>query len=331
MSNRLTYVLVTILICLTSVTDVMAEGFWRSLKNLVDSADYKGCDTTYVRLPKQGFVAYITASPSGAVTNFTAKEPDEIVHMTMKSEVTTLWALRLAYRGWGLSYSSDFQHKADREFSFSTYGRSYGAELRIHKSHDLKGEYDINSIANEEKGTYTGDSDLRTFLVNFYWVFNSRKFSLPAAMSHTIIQRRSAGSWLACINYVDTKLSLVPNEVLDPNYKVGCSFKQINIGGGYAYNFAFGNEHCLLHASVMPLLSVWHKNDAWTSVGDRTGISQQWFTLGGMAHLSFVYNYKRLVLGLSCIYNMSHVYDKDDGLTIYVHNYSATSFVGVRF
>lgn len=49
-----------ILLALLSVMTVeaQAEGFWHALKNWVDSADIKGCDTTYLHLPKEGFIGY---------------------------------------------------------------------------------------------------------------------------------------------------------------------------------------------------------------------------------------------------------------------------------
>ena len=115
-------------------------------------------------------------------------------------------------------------------------------------------------------------------LCNFYWVFNNKKFSLPAALSQTVIQRRSAGSWIAELNYYRSSIKpqlrnaggIYPSIMVDAN-KITSS--QISLGGGYAYNYVFGNEHCLLHTSFMPMISVWHRNRIYSSM-DTSPLSQ---------------------------------------------------------
>lgn len=331
MSKLYRYIYLTLLVLFAFVQEVQAENFWRWTKNLLDSSDIKGCDTTYVRMSKKGFVAYLMSSPSWASTNFYVHDPDGDIEMSLSSRVTNMWALRLAYRGWGLSYSHAFKNRDDSEFSFTAYGRRYGFEFRIHSSHDLNGGITDHTVYPVMSGDIDGIYDMKTWLLNFYWVFNSKRFSLPAAMSQTTIQRRSAGSWLACANYVYNKLFYQSDMELEPEEMTAASFKQINIGGGYAYNFAFAKEHCLLHASAMPMLSVWHQNRIRTVGGLDYPVSQQMITLSLMAHLSFVYNFDRYVTGCSSMYNLSHLHSHKDDLYIYVNNFSTTIFFGVRF
>lgn len=321
----------TLIVIVIPAQGVFADGYWRKLKNWVDSSDIKGCDTTYVRLPKEGFVAYLMSSPSGASTHFEEKHPEGNIDMSLHSRLTNMWALRLAYRGWGLSYSKTFDNSDDSEFSFSSYGKRYGIEFRIHSSHNLNGSFSDNSDAPTFSGNFVGDSSLKSWLINFYWAFNTKRFSMPAAMTHTTIQLRSAGSWLACLNYVYTKFNIVPNAEVIPDYMVGVSFKQVNLGGGYAYNYIFGREHCLLHVSAMPMVSIWHHNRFKDSDGEIYTIDQQPISLSAIAHLSFVYNISRYVAGMSSIYNLSRINSSSEDMSIYVNDLSATLFFGVRF
>lgn len=331
MSKIFLNIFLTLLIGFSSVQRVSAENFWRWLKDWADSSDIKGCDTTYVRMPDEGFVAYLMSSPSWASTSLKAHDTAGDAEMTLSSRVINMWALRLAYRGWGLSYSRAFKNRDDSEFAFTSYGRRYGFEFRVHSSHDLNGRFSDYSQQPAISGEFEGISSLKSCLLNFYWVFNSKRFSLPAAMSHTTIQRRSAGSWLACTNYVYTKFSFHPDFEMNADDTKGISFKQVNIGGGYAYNYAFGHEHCLLHASVMPMISIWHQNRAHVNDGTVYPIDQQDISLSGMAHLGFVYNFDRYVTGMSCIYNLSHIYSPQEDVSIYVNDFSATAYFGVRF
>lgn len=331
MSKIILNILLTLLIGLSSIQSVSAENFWRWIKDWADSADIKGCDTTYVRMPDEGFVAYLMSSPSWASTSFKVHETGGDIEMTLSSRVVNMLALRLAYRGWGLSYSRDFKNLDDSEFAFSSYGRRYGFECRYHYSKDLDGRFYDYSTTPVSTGYYDGYSNLKSWLVNFYWVFNSKRFSLPAAMSHTTIQRRSSGSWLACANYAYNKLSLNPDIEMASEDMTGISFQQVNIGGGYAYNYVFGAEHCLLHASVMPMVSIWHQNQTQMYDGSAVPIEQQLFSLSGMAHLCLVYNFSRYVTGLSCMYNLSHINSRKENASIYVNNFSTTLLFGVRF
>lgn len=328
--------LLIFVLALLSATQLCASIRWDAVRNWFDSADFSGSDTLYVVLPKQKFMAYVNTGLSNSLLNFkfvnnTLNPPVELSG-NLRSKITQSVAVGLWYRGWGLSYSRDLSKHRDTEFMYTFYGKRYGVEFRVHNSRNHSGEFNDESDAIEVN-VEPGQISQQLYLGNFYWVFNNKKFSLPAALSQTVIQRRSAGSWIAEINYYRSSIKpqfsdaggVYPAIMVNAN-KISSS--QLSLGGGYAYNYVFGSEHCLLHASVMPMISVWHRNRVYSSI-DTSPLSQN-FSVNGNAHLGLIYNHSRYVSGMSFIYNLEWVDLKSD-LSILDSNWAGRVFIGVRF
>ncbi len=112
----------------------------------------------------------------------------------------------LHYRGWGWYLSRNLMNPHDYEFSYCSYGQTRGAEFRIHSSNEMNGTLNNISSNGYANNMYVEPGMLRkrVTLFNYYHVFNHECFSLPAAMSQTVIQRRSSGSWLVAANYHHT-------------------------------------------------------------------------------------------------------------------------------
>jgi len=339
---------------------LQAGDFWRSLKNWVDSADIKGCDTTYLHLPKEGFVGYgnVYLTGSKEYLNYSqnfAQNGTVDVSGTLSTRVASLLSVGVSYRGWGLSYSKDFSKNGDTEWSFCSYGQGYGLETRIHNSYSFSGVLDLEGAGiMDEYDIEMKNCHRRLLLGNFYYVFGRKRFSLPAAMSHTIIQKRSSGSWLAIMNYRHSSTTLegeqqqyyVGDEVLDLGYEGIANYRlsqtQVSLGGGYAYNFIFNDAHFLLHFSAMPMLSVWHRNRryfderTWDSTAQSyqderhvVAISQK-LAVNGTVHSSFVYNFSRYVTGVMVFANIDSFPEKEK-FSIYSFDWSSRFFFGVRF
>lgn len=318
--------IVFLLLSVFVTTTVVAESRLRKIINWVDSADVAGADTSYVRWPNQGFIASINTNfvKSRLLLDYNRVNYNEpqAYDGNVSSRLTSFFSVGLSYRGWGLSYSRDFSEQKDEEFSFSTYGQTYGAEFHIRNSHSFTGT--ISSAVNPEENVDIMSNQIhqRLYSGNIYYVFNHTRFSLPAALSQTVIQRRSAGSWLALVSYYRSIL------MFDNSQYNKLTTTQICVGGGYAYNLVFNHERCLLHTSLMPSVMVYHHNHVF-SQSEKSALSQQ-FSIDGLAHISFVYNLSRYILGTSVVYNASWSnFTKD--LSILDLNWSARAFIGVRF
>lgn len=365
-SLRLLFLLVSALIVmpLEAFDRDRLLGWYHSVKDYVDSADIKGADTTYLELPKQGFLGYFQGSLTGTHLYVNYELPETVDGSVMlkgklNTDVAQLLSLGVTYRGWGFSYSKDLSDHGDTEWAFSTYGQTYGFETRIHTSHTLSGdldEYFTDNVTLPVLNVGIHAIQQKTWLANFYWVFNHRRFSIPATMSQTVIQRRSSGSFLAILNYHrvnskvnDPKLSFFIAPAFLPEGGTGklqfrqLSQTQISLGGGYAYNYVFPNKRLLLHGSMMPMLSLWHHNRTHWDVteydnqGDFLGVtayksafSQQLLAFNANMHLNLIYNKDQYVTGLISMLNIDSLPARDR-LSIYTFDWSARFFFGIRF
>ena len=341
--------------------DLLAESFWRSLKNWVDSADIADCDTTYLHLPRQGFIGHANVYFTGTLAhiNYDQEHTNQgtlNVSGNLRTRMATLLSAGVSYRGWGLSLSKDFSRHGDTEMAFSSYGQAYGLELRLHNSYSMSGTLDVSEAGSESLWDIdVDDFHQRTFLGNFYYCFNHKRFSLPAAMSHTIIQKRSSGSWLAILNYrhatsyIDDERQsfIIAEEVLDEGLMGTARYRklsqtQVSVGGGYAYNWIFGEGHCLLHLSAMPMLSVWHRNRSYYDI-EISSVSMQEpqvfryadaigqkLAINGTVHAGLVYNFSRYVTGVTAFANLDSFPDKEN-FSLYTFDWSSRFFFGVRF
>ena len=86
----------------------------------------------------------------------------------------------------------------DFELNFNYYSSRLSLDLSYQRSESLKGDVHING---EPKLLEPGDVKMEVVNVAGYYAFNHRHFSFPAAFTHSYIQRRSAGSWLAGFSY----------------------------------------------------------------------------------------------------------------------------------
>lgn len=316
----------SILLSISCIAKADTTEWLRHLVQVVDSADFVGSDTLYVRLADQGFAAYFNTYLSGTAAHLTIPSPDgtssDLVGK-LRTRPTTLFSAGLSYRGWGLSYSHDFTKNGDTDFTFTLCGLRRGIEYRMHNSYTMHGNLEGSDLTlpfEERKGRF------RTTLVNAYYVFDHHRFSHPAATTHTTIQLRSAGSWIASFNYWHG--SYRSYQTLDVMPFSRMSLSHLNLGGGYAYNYVFGHQHCLLQASLTPMFTFWHRNRVYYA--DHYEALTQSFSMDVMGHLHFVYNQGRYLAGMQSILNYSaspHV----GFISVRTFDWLSRFFVGVRF
>lgn len=335
-----------------------------TVKNYVDSADFVGTDPGYLDLPRQGFLLHADGVVTGTHLSLDYQLPQTANGFTtlsgkLNTREAYLTTLGLSYRGWGLSYSRDFSSYGDTEWSFTTHGQRLGFEARLHKSRSLSGDLERthDDVPAEPLVIEAHHLRQRTVLCNLYYVFNRRRFSLPAAMTQTVVQRRSAGSFLAILNYhhtssriSDPELSFTVGQgyVPSPGQDVRSQFRrlsqsQLSIGGGYAYNYVFPSRSWLLHGSVMPMLSFWHRNRSYFDVSQfdadsqliqasqhSEALSQQPLTFNCSYHLNLVYNHERFLCGVLGLMNIDSL-PGHQRFSLYTFDWSVRCLVGYRF
>ena len=177
-----------------------------------------------------------------------------------------IWA---GYRGTGLSIATSLKKKEGTTFAFSTTGTKYGFNLRYrkykidkvsfnatHYEHDKK----IDHI--EEEGYMPSPVKIGSLYLNGYYVFNGRRYSQAAAYNQSVIQRRSAGSFLVGATWYMSSFNFANKEnapfiVLSHNMN-RIQLHQANIGVGYGYNLV-PFRGFVVNAMVMPTVSAYNR------------------------------------------------------------------------
>ncbi|MBR6438704.1 MAG: DUF4421 family protein [Bacteroidales bacterium] len=262
---------------------------------------------------------------------------DEYVNFKSKldSDINPKLSFSISYLG--LSAGTGFSlnkvtgqgKKTDADFSLSSYGNSFGIEFAINYYKSFTGNYDYWDdsihlrliIPREFVSQITLDLD-------FYYAFNNKRFSYPAAFSQSYIQKKSAGSLLI-------GGSLHANEILAGDSTAGTEIfclenYSLGIGVGYAYNLVI-NKHMLFHLSLLPYVVF----DGGTSLrhlgkGELKGVKTDFPEMYVILRNAFIYNYKGWFFGTNLQLNQSY-FKSGDAIKMTSTQWLASCFVGFRF
>ena len=178
----------------------------------------------------------------------------------------------VGYRGTGFSYSKSLTKNAGRYYSLSSTGAKYGFNFRLRRfnTQDAK----ISSTDYENGQTTQYDSTLnmpapvwiRSVYINSYYVFNGRRYSQAAAYNQSVIQRRSAGSFLLGATWYQSSFdySDIRNFVFmilgHGIYRA--KVHQANLGVGYGYNWV-PLRGLVVNVMAMPTVSLYNRVKAY--------------------------------------------------------------------
>lgn len=245
------------------------------------------------------------------------------------------WNYKLGpYFGWRwifLGYTLDINHldfshddSQREELDMSLYTNLFGIDFYYRKSGD---DYKVRRM-NLGDGVNTKPmigahfsgfrSSVKGF--NFYYIFNHRRFSYPAAFSQSTVQRRSAGSplfgfawtvhkvsvdWNMLQELVDEHLGADAYEAPQDSAYRGLDMKytDLSLTAGYAYNWVFAHNW-LLSASLSAALAYKHSySTSDTSLKTVPGFSFRNLGVDGIGRFALVYNNTKWYCGLSSTLN----------------------------
>ena len=168
-------------------------------------------------------------------------------------------------------------------------------------------------------------------MINGYYIFNFRKYSLPATSKFLEIQNKNAGSFLGHVVFSRTRVQadsslfssmpLVPNDTL--RRLRGFRFVYAGLLPGYGYTFSKNLFFANLALSVGPV-HVWKKYDFERF--DEKDFSFDWATLW---RTTVGYSSKRLFYGISAYLSHLKVDYKEVGVN--ASSWQVKLFVGLRF
>lgn len=325
----------------------------------LDSLELEHLDTNYIRPYSEWWqLAYIN-SFSNTNMNIRSYSPMYGIEGNVHANTKLKLALYASFRGLGVTYAHDVD-RHDMNLMFSYYGNFFGGEFLMNRSNSIHGPLNIYSWLENENCTYSltdvaldvKPRDLAYFniLSDFYVVLNYRRFSYPAALGFSHMQRRSAGSVILGGSYIFSGTKVKNPELRD--YWGGLShfsIKEAAFGAGYAYNFSFRifeNHSIMFHFSLLPMFSLWnhysdHGRVQSVLVDPRTvrynetnwiwdDVKNDAVQMVLLFRNGVNYSYKNVFCGLNTVY-AAQTLSKGDDLDYEVDLWILRAFAGVRF
>ena len=289
-------------------------------------------DTNYVARPKEKWLLRLLGNQTGNYIHAKGTVHDVYSKYDLHTKTNYTMGLEVNYCDIAATFSinpakigGDYN---DYEFNFEYHGQMISFDINYLRATSLTGDIKLGNMDHlDEEG-------LRMNVVNAsaYYIFNNRKFSYPAALFQNYYQLRSAGSWLAGLTVqsgsIKTTDALKERNPLAP--EVHLTFANVALGGGYGYNFVFGQcSQWLLHLSALPSLVV-YKHNRLTVNGDEMKDHGLCFNMLFNERAAVVYHFTpRFNAGASLIMSNS-IYNNDD-IKINQNKWLARAFFGVRF
>ena len=177
--------------------------------------------------------------------------------------------------------------------------------------------------------------------LNFYYVFNSRRFSFPAAFSQSYVQKRSAGSLMVGASFDGSK-TVVGTDVEHPSLQpITIRLNEFAVGAGYGYNLVAG-KHLLFHLSALPTITVYSHDytESATETVDEDG-QLETATVRNRMNYHFpsaivtgrgaaLYSWRNKFAGATAVYNFSVAGDEEH-LQLKRNKWRVKMFFGFRF
>lgn len=251
-------------------------------KDFVDKKWVKNVDTLYIQNPKQvwriSLDSYLSQSDLQMKSTIDGEnigaEGDVRCKPQIRTDVSTSIGVRVGYKGLAAHYAFNVAGDKGRDFSLSSSGTWYCVHFRLHefKTKEPQVHYEGNFYSEDtgdpewesrtDKWPLTSPIKAKTMVLDGYYIFNKRRFSYKAAYRQSVIQKRSAGSWLAgaMFYYSDFRFDDVANAQLILNMGDVGRIKQweANLGAGYGYNFVPA-KGWLISAMAMPMVTLYNR------------------------------------------------------------------------
>ena len=283
----------------------------------------KGIDTAYILRPQTKWTVVGRINVSGA--KIEAEGVDNGLHFKseMKADYKSTLSVAVSYLGLSLSASLNpaklMGKYRDYELNFNSYGKRFGFDIIYQDAKNFTGWHDHDGM---ERIELPADMlKVKTLNVNAFYVFNSRRFSYPAAFSQSYIQRRSAGSFLLAASGQGQHASL------DWEQEMQLKVTNIGIGAGYGYNYV-PRQGWLFHISALPTFIVYSKT-SMTFGDNRVPLHYHFPEAIITGRGAAVYQWRNKFAGLSMVFNFTNIGDEE---SLAVHNikWRVRTFFGLR-
>ena len=308
-----TKILVCILTCLQGLTvPVGAQSIFHRVDSLLSRRYYKGgIDTAYITRPATKWTVTARMNMSGATIESGVTDNGQHFKSKMEANRKATLSVGVSYLGLSLSVAINpaklMGKYHDFELNFNSYGRRFGFDIIYQDAKNYTGWHDHEGMERIELPD--GLLSAKTLNLNAFYVFNSRRFSYPAAFSQSYIQRRSAGSFLLAAAGMGQRATL------DWNQEMQLKMTNISLGAGYGYNYV-PSQDWLLHISALPTFIV-YSNTSMTFGDTRIPLHYHFPEVIITGRGAVVRHWGNKFLGLSMVFNFTNIGHEE---TLAIHN-----------
>ncbi|MBO4670732.1 MAG: DUF4421 family protein [Bacteroidales bacterium] len=146
-----------------------------------------------------------------------------------------------------------FGKRSSADFSIKVYGNRIGVKAEGALCYGFSGRATALGHSYDVK---PGDVVAMYGMVNAYYAFNGGRFSMPAAMTQSYFQRRSAGSLLAVVSVRAMPVTVLDEAIREMQMeRAFCALA--GAGLGYGYNWV-PSRHWLVHACLNETVGIWN-------------------------------------------------------------------------
>jgi hypothetical protein len=280
-------------------------------------------DTNYITRPTTKWTIVARMNVSGAKIETEGMDNGIPFKSEMKADYKSTLSVGVSYLGFSLNAALNpaklLGRYRDYELNFNSYGKRFGFDIIYQDAHNFKGWHEHEGM--DRIVLPDGMLKVKTLNVNAFYVFNSRRFSYPAAFTQSYIQRRSAGSFMLAAS------GQGQHATLDYTQKTDMKMTNIGLGMGYGYNFVPG-EGWLLHISALPTFIV-YSNTSMTFGENRVPLSYHFPEVIITGRGAVVRQWRNKFLGMSMVFNFTNI-GNEERLAVHNIKWRVRTFFGLR-
>ena len=280
-------------------------------------------DTAYITRPATKWTVMARMNVSGAKIEAEGIDDGRHFKAEMEANRKATLSMCVSYLGFSLSAALNpaklMGKYRDFELNFNSYGRRFGFDVIYQDAKNFKGWHDHEGMERIELPD--GLLSVKTLNLNAFYVFNSRRFSYPAAFSQSYIQRCSSGSFLLAAS------GMGQHATLDWDQEMQLKMTNIGLGAGYGYNYVPG-QGWLLHLSALPTFIV-YSNTSMTFGDTHVPLHYHFPEVIITGRGAVVHHWGNMFLGLSMVYNFTNI-GHEESLTLHNTKWRIRTFFGLR-
>lgn len=267
-------------------------------------------DTLYIGRPDARWTIKLRTNLSGAQLKFNGSKNQIPFNGDLRADYRGTLSVAVAYRGIAVGLAVNPAKLAgkskDNEFNLNSYSNKFGFDVVLLSSKTYHGSVETNGVSSDIS---KGQLKQKAVNLNFYYAFNGRRFSFPAAFSQSYVQKRSAGSFMLGMSmdgqYTNAYDVMTNSGVGNAKMRIYA----LGIGAGYGYNLVVG-RHWLFHLSTLPTFDVLLRSYIETDEG-KVNMHYRFPSVIIVGRGAAVYSWKNKFFGATMVFNYSSVGDEN--------------------